>query len=495
MTPRIRNILTAAATVAALALAARLPAQIAPGEYAARREALLAQVDSGVVVAFGEVEPVTYWPPFSQLPSFEYLTGFGEPDAVLVMVKRGGRGEARLYLQPRNERHERFVGPRTGPAEARARTGMAGRPLAGLRAAVDSAVASGLRLYVVSDVHTTDFVQEDSLTRGARFVEALRRDRPGLAVERLDRAVFRLRARKTPAEVALLRRATEITTAGHRQAMLAMAPGCTEGQIQGVMESTWRGMGGERPGYGSIVGSGPNALRLHYERNDRVMQAGDVVVIDAATALSHYSSDVTRTLPVTGRFTADQRAIYQIVLDAQAAFVRQIRPGSALEAANDSGRAVIAAGLARLGLIESPDAVFDTGEPCMRDSCRQVRLFAWHGYGGHGVGLEVHDPAQYYFDPQRFEPGDVFTVEPGIYVDPDYVAGIADTPRNRALLARILPVARRYANIGVRIEDVYGVSERGVEWMSSGVPRDLAAVEALMQRAPADGRRCGMPRD
>lgn len=489
MLPRRRAFLLAA--VAALAFPALVAAQIAPAEYAARREALLAQVDSGMVVAFGGVTPVTHWPPFSQLPSFLYLTGFDEPDAALVLTKRGGGATARLFLPPRNARMERFVGARTGTAQARARTGMDGRELAGLRATVDSALAAGLPLYVVSDVHTTDFARADSLTRGARFVEALVAGRGMTRVERLDDAVQTMRARKSPAEVALLRRAAEISAAGQRQAMRAMAPGCNEGQIQAVLEGVFRGMGGEQPGYGSIVGSGPNALRLHYDRNDRVMQAGEVVVIDAATALAHYSADVTRTLPVTGRFTADQRAVYQIVLDAQAAFVRQIRPGGSLFAANDSGRAVIAAGLARLGLIESPDATFDADGPCTGDLCRQLRLFAWHGYGGHGLGLEVHDPAQYYYGERRFLPGDVFTVEPGIYVDPAFVEEIPDTPRNRAMLARIRPVVRRFANIGVRIEDDYAVTERGVEWLSSGVPRDPDAVEAMM-RQPADGRRCGM---
>ncbi len=495
MTRPIRNTLAAATAVAALALPALLAAQIAPAEYAARRSALLAQVDSGVVVAFGGVNPVTHWPPFSQLPSFEYLTGFGEPDAVLLLVKRGGTGAAQLFLPPRDARMERFVGARTGPAEALARTGMAGRPLAGLRAAVDSALAAGLPLYVVSDVHTTDFARADSLTRGARFVEALRRDHPGVEARKLDDAVQVMRARKSPAEMTLLRRATGISAAGHRQAMLAMAPGCNEGQIQAVLEGVFRGMGGEQPGYGSIVGSGPNALKLHYDRNDRVMQAGDVVVIDAATALGHYSADVTRTLPVTGRFTPDQRAVYQIALDAQAAYVRQIRPGGSLFAANDSGRAVIAAGLARLGLIESPDATFEPGGACTGDLCRQLRLFAWHGYGGHGLGLEVHDPAQYYYGERRFLPGDVFTVEPGIYVDPEFVEGVPDTPRNRAMLARILPVVRRFANIGVRIEDDYLVTERAVEWLSSGVPRDPDAVEALMRRTPPGGQRCGLSPD
>ncbi|HKP77451.1 MAG TPA: M24 family metallopeptidase, partial [Longimicrobiaceae bacterium] len=292
----------------------------------------------------------------------------------------------------------------------------------------------------------------------------------------------------------LLRRAAEISAAGHRDAMRAMAPGCNEGEIQAVLEGAFRRLGGERPGYGSIVGSGPNALALHYDRNDRTLQPGEVVVIDAATQLDHYSADVTRTLPVTGRFTPEQRAIYQIVLDAQAAFVRQIRPGSAESVSSDSGRAVVAAGLARLGLIEAPGATFESSRPCPPEGCLQVYLYTWHGFGGHGIGLDVHDPAQYYDAPNRFQPGDVFTVEPGIYVDPSIFDRLPDTPRNRAMIARLRPVMQRYLNIGVRIEDDYAVTANGVEWLSKDVPRDPAAVEALMaQPSPSlpGGGTCG----
>jgi Xaa-Pro aminopeptidase len=263
----------------------------------------------------------------------------------------------------------------------------------------------------------------------------------------------------------------------------------------------FRAAGGEQPGYGSIVGSGPNALRLHYDANTRVANAGEMVVIDAATAYNHYSADITRTLPVSGRFSDDQRAIYQLVLDAQAAFVRQIRPGVSVTVANDSGRAVLAAGLTRLGLIESPTATFESDAPCRGESCLQVRLFAWHGYGGHGLGLEVHDPAQYYYGGGRnffsgnFAVGDAFTVEPGIYVSLERLAQLPDTPRNRELLARIRPAAQRYAGIGVRIEDDYMITDRGVEWLSSGVPRDVAGVEAMMRQPPAAGEgRCRVHR-
>ena len=147
--------------------------------------------------------------------------------------------------------------------------------------------------------------------------------------------------------------------------------------------------------------------------------------------------------------------------------------------ASDSGQAVVEAGLARLGLIEAPGATFDA-ERCPPGGCRQVYLYAWHGYGGHGIGLEVHDPVQYYTAPNAFGAGDVFTVEPGIYITPAVLDRLPDTPRNRALIARLRPVMERYANIGVRIEDDYFVTERGVERVSEGAPREIAEIEALM---------------
>lgn len=480
-----------AATLASPAAAA---AQIPADEYATRRAALLARVDSGVVLAMGGTEAVAHWPPFSQLPSFLYLTGHGEPDAALLLVKRRGATTATLFVPPRQPRMERYVGTRIGPAEVRAATGIAGRPLAELRTALDSLVGTGLPLHLVGDIRSQEYAATDTLTRGAALVAALRRDRPQLAVQRIDTLVEQLRARKSAAEVALLRRATEISTRAHAEAMRAAAPGCTEGEIQALLEGTFRRLGAERPGYGSIVGSGPNALVLHYDASARTMRAGDLLLIDAAAELGHYSSDVTRTMPVSGRFTGEQRAVYDIVLAAQAAFVRQIRAGAPVAAANDSGRAVVAAGLARLGLIEAPDATFDATGPCRGGPCLQVGLFAWHGYGGHGIGLDVHDPAQYYFGERRFQPGDVFTVEPGVYVNPVVLDELQDTPRNRQLIARLRPVMQRYANVGVRIEDVYHVTERGVEWLSSGVPREADAIERLMrERAPQlpGGGTCG----
>jgi Xaa-Pro aminopeptidase len=281
--------------------------------------------------------------------------------------------------------------------------------------------------------------------------------------------------------------------------MKATAPGCTENEIQSVLDGAFRRYGGDRPGYGSIVGGGHNATVLHYMKDDDALHDGDLRLIDAATSFNHYSADVTRTFPVNGKFTPAQRDIYQLVRDAQEAFVRQIKPGATVMAASEAGRAVITKGLIRLGLIESDTSTFDgpPGMGCPPNGCAQRGLYAWHGYGGHGIGLEVHDPAQYYAEGGKFQIGDVFTVEPGIYVSPDDLAALPDTPRNRAMRAKIRAGFEKYKWIGVRIEDDYALTDSGLENLSAGAPREISEIEALMREPSPQlpgGGTCGTKR-
>ncbi|HKU60075.1 MAG TPA: Xaa-Pro aminopeptidase [Gemmatimonadales bacterium] len=473
-----------------------LVAQIATADYATRRAEAVAEVDSGVVVAFGAPEPLDYWPTFYQRPSFEYLTGFDESDAVLVMVVRHRQPTATLFVPTRTPVQERWVGARTRVADMQQRFGVAGRDIAGLPSAIDSLAAAGLPFYVVQDAQTTENADRDTLTAGWQWLARLRTQHPYLVVHSLDQRVRLLRARKSPAEVAVLREAARISGMAHREAMRSAAPGCGEWEIQALLEGTFRRLGGNRPGYGSIVGSGPNATILHYMEDSRVMQDGELLLVDAATAFQGYSADVTRTYPVNGRFTPAQRELYQIVRDAQEAFVRQIKPGVAYGMASDSGQAVVSSGLAKLGLIESADATFDPpdGMTCPAGGCSQVRLYALHGYGGHGIGLEVHDPAQYYGGEHRFETGDVFTVEPGLYVSPELLGSLPDTPKNQAMLKKIRPAAEKYRGMGVRIEDDYALSAKGLDWLSSEAPREIGEIEKLMREKEPEmpgGGKCG----
>lgn len=473
------------------------PATITAADYAARRAAIMERVDSGIVLAFGESEPLVYYPTFHQMPNFAYLTGFDESDAVMMMVKRkGAPTSTTMFVPNQSPMAARFVGERTAIADMQRVMGMPGRTFSQLRPAVDSLIATGLPVYFVPAVHTGDYFDQDTVTYGARFISSLRAAHPSLVVASLDSAITDLRERKTATEIGLLRHAAQISVRAHREAMKAAAPGCTENEIQALIDGTFRRFGGDRPGYGSIVASGKNANTLHYMKDDDTLNDADLILIDAAAEYKHYSADVTRTFPVNGRFTQPQRDIYQIVRDAQEAFVRQIRDGVSESVASDSGRAVVANGLTRLGLIESPTATFDgfPGGGCPASGCEQIGLYALHGYGGHGIGLEVHDPAQYYDADSRFKKGDVFTVEPGIYVAPDFIAMIPDTPRNRTFRARTARALEQYKWIGVRIEDDYALTDQGLEWLSRGAPREINEIEALMREASPQlpgGGTCG----
>lgn len=460
-------------------------AQIPSAEYATRRAALMAGVDSGVVLAFGATEPVVYWPGFFQLPSFQYLTGFAESDAVLLIVKRGGNAATTIFVPTRSAIMERWIGARTAVADITSKVpGAAGRDIADLTKVVDSLAASGLPFYVIRDYQATDYVTEDTLTRGARFLSRLRTSHPTLVTHYANDIVEAQRAKKSEAEIALLKKAAQISVKAHQEAMKAVGPGCGENEIEALLESTFRRLGGDRPGYGSIVGSGPNATILHYMHGNRVMRDGELLLIDAAASYAHYSADITRTMPVNGKFTPAQKEIYQLVRDAQEAYVRQIRHGSRTSTSNDSARTIVAAGLARFGLIESPDATYDPipGTPCPQSGCLQRTLYVLHGYGGHGIGLEVHDPAQYYAPDQTFKIGDVMSIEPGVYVDPEFFKKLPDTPKNRSMMAKIGPAIEKYKWIGVRIEDNYALTPRGLEWLSAGAPREIGEIEALMAR-------------
>ena len=474
----------AAAILLLTLVAAPARGQIPLTEYTARRDSIAARLDSGVVVAFSGRTPVTDHGPFYQLASFHYLTGFDEPDAGFVMVIRGGKGTGTLFITPKPPRLALYYGAIPDSAATRRATGLPSRSGDGLRSALDSLAGTGLPFYIISDVESADFAKQDSLTRGQRFMRAFTEAHPGLVVRDAHPIVAELRARKSPAELALLRRAAAISDSGHRAAMRLIAPGLHEYDLQAVLEAAFLRGGAQRSGYGSIVGAGVNATTLHYMKNRAPLRTGDIVVIDAAAELDGYSADVTRTLPVSGAFTPEQRRIYALVLEAQKAAERNSRLGMSALAASDSAFDIRAAGLARLGLIESPDSMVDL--PWKSDcaalprSCSQAVIWTIHGIS-HGLGLEVHDPAQFYAADHTFKIGDVFTIEPGIYVRSSVLDILPDTPRNRRFIAKVRPVATRYENIGVRIEDDYAITERGLERISHS-PREIAEVEALTSK-------------
>ena len=476
-------------TLSALCLAVPVSAasaQILASEFAARRDSLAARLGSGVVIAFGGRTPVTDFGPFYQLPAFHYLTDFDEPDAAFVMIVRDGRAESTLFLSPVDPRKAFYYGRRPDSTTVVTTLGVGARSFATLEGIADSLATTGVPIYTLADFGDADFAAQDSLTRGVMFVRSLVARHPGLAVKDAHPVVDQLRARKSSAEIALLKRAAEISSVGHR-AVLSMPEPQHEYEMQAVLEYNFMRLGGARPSYGSIVGGGKNSTQLHYMLDRDAVRPGDVVVMDAATEYMGYAADITRTVPVSGKFTPDQRVIYQLVRDAQSAAERNSRPGMSAPAATDSAVAVRTAGLAKLGLIEGVDATFDPPwkVDCVATpaGCKQSMLWMIHGIS-HGLGLAVHDPAQYYTGDRKFKQGDVFTIEPGIYISTAALAALPDTPKNRAFIAHVRSKVERYNNIGVRIEDDYAITANGLERISSA-PREIDEMEAIMSKRPA----------
>jgi Xaa-Pro aminopeptidase len=485
-TVRLARLAALATVLAATASLRDASAQPVPeptlDEYAARRAALAARIDSGIVLAFGGRTLVHDFHAFFQLPSFRYLTNLNEPDAALLMVVRGGRDESTIYLAPVEPRSAFYYGTRVDSTSSMARLGLRGRSFAALAGDLDSLVRTGLPLYHIPDVETTDFARLDTLTRGQEMVKALGRTHPSLSIRNAMPHVLAIRARKSEAELALLRQAIEISSAGHRAAMLTADPQ-HEFELKAALEFEFTRRGAERPAYGSIVGAGANAGTLHYMKDGDPVRPGDLVLMDAGAEFRGYAADVTRTIPVSGTYTPAQRAIYQLVLDAQKAAERNSEAGMSMRAATDSSEAVRVRGLAALGLIESEDALYDPPwrANCEANpaSCRQANLWMIHGIT-HGIGLAVHDPLQGSYGDGTFKEGDAFTIEPGLYISTRSLDALPDTPRNRRFRAYVAERVKQYEHTGVRIEDSYLITKQGLERISALVPREIAEIEALM---------------
>ncbi|HEY6223622.1 MAG TPA: aminopeptidase P N-terminal domain-containing protein, partial [Gemmatimonadales bacterium] len=248
----------ARSTLVSLALvlaATQSAAQISSAEYAARRDSLAARIDSGIVVAFGGRTPVSDFGPFFQVPGFHYLTGYDYADATLVMMVRGGHGRSTLFVTRSTPRRSLYYGIEPDSSTIATELGLSSRSTDALGGVLDSLAGSGLPFYALRDVEDADFAGLDSLTRGGQTMRALTQRHAGLTVQDAAPILDRLRATKSPAEQALLRRAAEISVAGHRAAMQLIAPGLHEYDLQAVLEYTFRRQGAERPAYGSIVGT------------------------------------------------------------------------------------------------------------------------------------------------------------------------------------------------------------------------------------------------
>ena len=474
---RLPLIAVLSASSALSAVNTPLNGQILETEYAARRNALAQRLQNGVLIALGSPEPAQDFLSFNQSSPFNYLTGFREPHAALVMVIRNGAiaGTPMLFAQPSDPAREVWTGHRMGLPVVRSTLGFDARDHASLGAVVDSVLARETN----TTLHTVgDFNPEGPIvTRDDQIVNGLVRNRTGTRVKSANADVNVLRRIKSAAEQDMLRRAINITVAAQREAMRLIEPGMNEFEVQALIEYTFRRNGADRPAFSTIVGSGPNSTTLHYNADDRFIQNGDVIVMDIGAAYRGYSADVTRTVPANGTFSPAQREIYIAVRAAQSAAEKAAAVNGPARALTDAANASLEQSLARLGLIESAGARYDCDAGATRQ-CSQLSLYYMHGLG-HGIGLDVHDPGAA-DGAGNLVPGSAFTIEPGIYVRSNLLDIIPNTPRNQAMLEKVRPAIQKYANIGIRIEDDYIVTPNAVDWVSRA-PRELAEVEAMMK--------------
>jgi Xaa-Pro aminopeptidase len=382
---------------------------------------------------------------------FYYLTGFREPEAVLVMTF-GRKARQILFCREKNPERETWDGFRFGPGLAREAFGFdEAYPIAEL----DNRVAE---LLANQDVLHTP-VGADPLwdVRVAGWLNAVRaRARQGVSAPaeiRDARAVVSdMRLVKDDHEIAIMRRAGEISGFAHVRAMRAALPGRREYEVEAELVHEFCRNGARSPAYGSIVAAGANACVLHYRDNSAVLRKGDLMLVDAGCELDSYASDITRTFPIGARFSAPQKDVYELVLASQEAAIKAVKPGAEFVAYHDAATRVLARGFIDLKLCKgSVDAVIESGA---------YRQFYMHRTG-HWLGLDVHDAGDYMPRGKwrRLAPGMVLTVEPGCYIRP----------------AKNVP--RAFWNIGVRIEDDVLVTARGREVLTSACPKTVKQVE------------------
>lgn len=428
-------------------------------EFARRRRQLMRMMGKGAIAILPAAQTrirnrdVEY--PYRQDSDFYYLSGFPEPEAVLVLAPGRSGGEYLLFCRDRDPDKETWNGSRAGPADAVARFG------ADAAHAIDQIDELLPRMISGADrVFYTMGTQPEFDQRLIGWVSALRnRGSSGAHTPdefiALDHFLHDLRLFKSREELSAMRRAGRIAVQAHRRAMSVCRPGLFEYQIEAEFLHEFRSHGA-RPSYLPIVGSGANSCVLHYHANNRRMEDGDLLLVDAGCEFDYYASDVTRTYPVNGRFTPEQRAVYEVVLEAHEAALVTVAPGNAWSEPHEAAVRAVTKGLKRLGLLEG-------AVPALIRSGAYRRFFMHRT--GHWLGMDVHDVGDYKIAEQWrvLEPGMTLTVEPGIYIPP----GTRGVPK-------------RWWNIGVRIEDDVVVTRGGSEVLTRDLPREPDVIEALV---------------
>ncbi|CAD5105823.1 Xaa-Pro aminopeptidase [Zestomonas carbonaria] len=437
--------------------------RIPKSEYARRRKALMEQMEPNsiailpaapVYIRNRDVEHV-----YRQDSDFQYLSGFPEPEAVLVLVPGREHGEYILFCRERDPERELWDGLRAGQEGAIRDYGADDAfPIGDIDDILPGLIEGRERVYYAIgtnqefDQHLMEWINviRSKARQGAQ---------PPNEFVALDHLLHDMRLYKSAAEVKVMRTAAEISARAHVRAMQASRAGLSEYHLEAELDYEFRRGGAKMPAYGSIVAAGRNACILHYRENDAPLKDGDLVLIDAGCEIDCYASDITRTFPVNGKFSPEQKAIYELVLAANEEAFKFIAPGRHWNEAHEATVRVITAGLIELGLLN--------GELDELIASEAYKPFYMHR-AGHWLGMDVHDVGDYKVGGEWrvLEPGMSMTVEPGIYIAPDNDK-----------------VAKKWRGIGVRIEDDVVVTRTGCEILTNGVPKSVAEIEALMAAA------------
>jgi Xaa-Pro aminopeptidase len=432
-----------------------------PAEWKKHREEFMRHLSNKSVAVFkaaeeyirnGDVEH-----DYRQRSNFYYLTGLPEKEAMLLLIPRGiyVRDESKfvkeiLFVMPRDPLREIWDGYRLGTEGAKKELGI---EAAVTNERFEDFLQNALRGIDTLYIEVERVGLNEPLNKDIDFIKRARERLFDFKVADPVPILTQMREIKSPAEMALLRKAIDITCEAHREVMRSAKPGMREYELQAILEYIFKKSGAAREGFPSIVGSGPNSCILHYRAGDRLINDGEVVVLDIGAEYQMYTADVTRTIPINGKFSQPQADIYQIVYDAQEAAIKSLRPGAPADETRKISERIVTEGLVKLGILK--------GSVEENLKTKTYREFFMHGVS-HYIGLDVHDVGRY----DIWRPNAVITVEPGIYISE------AAGKKNG--------VDPKYWNIGVRIEDCVLITENGHELLSGSAPRTMKEIEELM---------------
>jgi len=433
-------------------------------EYQQRRQQFLEKIGRGTAI-FRSASPAVMHKDveynFRQESDFFYLTGFNEPNAVAVLAPQHQEHQFVLFVQPKDPEKETWSGYRAGIEQAKEYYGAdEAYSISELDEKLPQYLEPADRIYY----HFGDDRSFNNIILGhwqQLMASYAKRGTGPIALEDPGPTLHPMRLVKSKLELVQVRQAVEISTAAHNAARQLAQPGRYEYEIQAELEYLFRRHGALGPAYPSIVASGANACVLHYTENNRQMQDHELLLIDAGCACGYYNADITRTFPVGGQFTAEQKILYELVLESQKQAIDQVQPGNPYNQSHETAVRVLTEGLVGLGLLQGElDTLIEQGK---------YKPFYMHRTG-HWLGLDVHDVGVYKYGDmwQQLQPGHLLTVEPGLYIAPD-IKPAEGQPE----------VPERWRGIGIRIEDDVLVTATGHEVLTEAVPKSVEALETL----------------